>query len=127
MDLQGTDSLLAGHHQIENFEPDEQRDVRILKDGRRDGREPITVLRAQAALPVPFLEIQLVRLWIATTRALNHAIRPALVSQVSIAGIFVWEHSVEVGQGHLADEFRFVLALFFPHERNIAETYSCVK
>jgi len=90
MDLKGTDAFFRGQHQVSDLEPSLQGNLGVLKDRFGDDAKPVPVLLADAALPVPRLEVELVGLGVAAPGAGN-AVQPALGDQKSLAGIFVRE------------------------------------
>jgi hypothetical protein len=127
MDLKRADAFLAGQHQVQNLEPDQQLVIRVLEDRPADDRESIAILLTNAALPVPRLEVKLVNLWIVAARAFNYAIGPASIHQVSLAGVFIWKEGVKFRKRHLANELRFTLLPYCVHEKKVTQVYSCVK
>jgi hypothetical protein len=129
MDLQGTDSFLAGQHQVQNLEPSQKRIIGILEDGARDDGEPIGRPFSRAALhalPRKGTRFASVNLVILATRA-QHAVRPALRHQVCLAGRFIGKHPIKFHQSHLSGDFRFASFDFRVHEKTIGQTMSLVK
>jgi hypothetical protein len=121
MNLKGADPLLAGKHQVQHFEPDQQLVIRVLEDCPADDRESIAVLLTDAALPVPRFEVELVDGGVAAARTLNHAVRPAALHQVLLAGGFIWKESVKFRKRHLTDELWFMFLPCRVHEKRIAQ------
>jgi hypothetical protein len=117
MDLECADSLLAGQHQVENFEPHEQLIIRVLEDRADQNREPIGRVAAFLTDPIERAVFERVDFFIIASRA-SDAFGPALVLQILLASGLVRKHSVEVGKSHLACELWFVLCSV--HARNIA-------
>lgn len=106
LDLQTADALLAGHHQVNDFEPLAKRLVRVLKDRARDMGETVALIR-RAFVALPFASHRLDRkyLGIATAGAI-HALGPAPGNQVVRAMILIGEHRLKLAFGHLVDWFR---------------------
>jgi hypothetical protein len=103
--LKGAHSFLTGEHEMNDAEPIAERLVRVLEDRPGDDREPIArraTRSALGALPVPATRRQVIDGRIATARA-NDALGPSSGLQVSLAGIFVREHSLELSGGKLMD------------------------
>lgn len=108
LDLKGANSLLAGEHQVSDFEPVAQWLVRVLEDGPGDVREAITSTLdglAFVALPLERHGLHLKDVDVAATWAI-HAIRPAPRAEINLAGLFIWEESLELRDGHLMDGLR---------------------
>lgn len=110
LNLQRTNSLFAGQHQVHNFEPLAERLVGILENRARDNGKAIARVAAWSALralPVPLAGLQVIDFGIAATRAVN-AVRPAPGLQISLARILVtkWETRLKFAFGHLMDWFR---------------------
>ena len=119
MDLQGTDTLLAGQHQVENLEPDQERVIRILENRARDEREAICVGATLVAFPSP-RALSLIYLLVIAARATD-SVRPAMLHQVALAGIFVWKEPIKLREGHLSDKLWFACFNFLVHETRIAK------
>ncbi len=102
MDLQCADAFLGLRHQIDDLEPGAERIVRILEHGFANDGKAIAVASAaflRLADPVKRLAFQFVDFFILTARTL-HAIRPALLFQILLAGFFSGEAFGEFRQGH---------------------------
>jgi hypothetical protein len=103
-DLQCAHSLLAGQHQMGNFEPVAERIIRALKNRASDmGKTIAGVWRTLIALPRPRGRLE--SLWglFRTTARAPETFRPASRDEISAAGIFVREHAVEFSGGKLMD------------------------
>jgi hypothetical protein len=100
MDLKRADSLFALGHQINDLKPSSQGVVGVFEDGFADNREPVAVLLADPALPVPRLEVQLVNPRIFATRALYHAVRPTPFHQELLTGVLGREAVHKLSQRH---------------------------
>jgi hypothetical protein len=106
LNLKGAHPLLAGQHQMGDAEPITQRFIRVLKNGASNVRKAITrIRRALIALPLVFHSPDRKDLWVAAARTMN-AIGPAALHQIRLAGFFVRERRVELGDGHLMDWLR---------------------
>jgi len=130
MDLKCADALLAGQHQIENPEPDQQLIIRVLEN-RVDGNgEPVRRtlgFPAVGALPVEGSRLARVNLFIAASRATD-ILRPAPIAEIRLARILIGKHSVESRKGQLFNELRFVFCLIvLRHEPNITHPTLLVK
>jgi hypothetical protein len=122
VDLQSADSLLAGQHQVENLEPDQQPIVRVLENRVDGDGEPIrrTVgLPAVGALPMEGPRLAGVHFFVPASRATD-ALGPTLVAEIRLAGILIGKHPVESRKGQLTGELRFVFVAVLVHETNIA-------
>ena len=130
MDLKCANSLLAGQHQVENLEPDQQLVIRVLENRVDRNREPIRGARslpAFRALPVEGPRLAGVNVLVSATRASN-ALRPTLIAEIRFAGILIGEHSVESRKGQLFNELRSMFVLIvLKHEPNIAHSTMIVK
>lgn len=103
VDLPRANAFLASEHQMDDFEPVPQIDVRVLENGADKVREPISApLPAVRALPFPLHSFERINPIAATARAMD-ALGPAVADQVGIAGILVGKHRLELGDGHLDD------------------------
>jgi hypothetical protein len=103
-DLRCAHALLAGEHEMGDFEPVAERLVGVLEDRPGDMGKPIAVRGALFALPVPPARLQVIDLGIAAARAM-HTIGPPTGNQIGFAGFFVREGRVELSGGHLRDGF----------------------
>ena len=102
MNLQGTDTLLALRHQVNNLEPGPERIVGILEHGSRDYREAVAVPSAAIFVltyPVKWAGFERIDFCAMAARAL-HAIGPALIVQVLLARFLGAESRHQSGQGH---------------------------
>jgi hypothetical protein len=97
-------SLLAGQHQMRDFEPVAERLVGILEDRSDQNGEPIAVRGALLALPMPLAGFEFIDGGIATARA-NRPFGPAAGFEIPFAGVLVpdGKSSVKFGAGHLMD------------------------
>ncbi len=118
MDLKRADAFLRREHQVQDFEPYQQLVVRVLEDRPADDAKPIVL--AVFAQPVKRPRVEFVDGGVAASRAF-HAIRPAALSQVLLAGIFVRKERIKLRERHLANEFRFMLSPRRVHEKRIAQ------
>jgi hypothetical protein len=121
LDLQGTDALLAGQHQMDDAKPLPQRLICVLEDGAGNVREAIgSHGSAFIALPVERPSSQRKRIS-AAARACD-AIRPATGNEICLAGILTREGHFELGEGHLMDWLGAAAAhgITSQCERNIA-------
>jgi hypothetical protein len=118
MDLKRADALLAGEHQIQNLKPNEQLIIRVLKNRPADDTKAIVLTILTQPMERP--RVELVDGGVAASRALN-AIRPAAVSQVLLAGIFVRKELIKLRKRHLANEFWFTFLPRRVHEKRIAQ------
>ncbi len=103
MNLKGADAFLAGHHQVNDLEPNDERDVGVLEDRPDEHREAIAFGRARMALPVVRLARQFEGSRHATARA-RHAIGPAAFGQVQAAGVLGREARFQLRHRHLLYE-----------------------
>lgn len=90
LNLQGANPLLALKHQVDDLKPGLERIVRVLENGLADDGEAIPVSSATGlgfADPMKRASLQCVHFLIVAARAF-HAIRPALILQVLLAGFF---------------------------------------
>ena len=101
LNLEGTNTLLAGQHRMYDAVPVTQGLIGVLKDGASRMREAIAVLGAHFALPM-MAGSKRVALAVATTRAFD-AIRPTPRDQIGDAGRFIGKHRFKLGDGHLVD------------------------
>jgi hypothetical protein len=97
LDLKRTHTLLRVQHQEADCKPSLERILGILEYRARDQREPIAFLRALVTLPMPSAR-QFVDLLTIATRALDLAVRPAVLEEEQFAGFFVWEKLVQIPQ-----------------------------
>ena len=111
MDLQGADSLLGHHHQMQNLEPRPERVVRILENRSDIEREAIRGFAALVAGPmIGTLHASGIHFLIAAPWA-SDAVRPALMNQIFLAGCFVRKHPVELRKAHLFYDLWFLFVL----------------
>lgn len=110
--LKGANTLFACQHQMNDAEPLAQGLVGVLKDRSDQDREAIAILRAHAALPVPFLVLKPIDVAVVAART-AHTFGPAILRKIRLAGVFVRELTLEICNRHLMD-LQSVL-LFFPH------------
>jgi hypothetical protein len=108
MDLQSAHAFLAGQHQVQNLEPDQQFVIRVLENGPCDDGEPIGAFARSAllAFPRPRARLARVNLIVAAARATD-AVRPALRHQVRLARGFIGKHPIKLRKRHLSGNFRF--------------------
>jgi hypothetical protein len=106
MDLQRTDALLAGQHQVQNLKPYEQLVIRVLEDGSDEHREPIGSVATFFANPVECASLECVDLLVAAARATD-GLRPAARDQIRLTSGFVREQAVKLRKRHLTRNFRF--------------------
>src|SRR6266851_4812614 len=118
MDLKRADAFLRREHQVQDFEPYQQLVVRVLEDRPADDAKPIVL--AVFAQPVKRPRVEFVDGGVAASRAF-HAIRPAALSQVLLAGIFVRKERIKLRERDLANELRFMLSPRRVHEKRIAQ------
>ena len=103
IDLKRAHSLLAGEHQVNDFEPRAQRLIRVFKDRSGDMREAITALRgALVALPVPGVALQLRRVLSAAARAPD-AFGPFLSDKIGATGFLVGKGLIELRRRQLVN------------------------
>src|ERR1700733_3475204 len=101
--LEGADTLFAGQHEMNDFEPLAQGLVGVLEDRPGNMGEPIALIRgAGVALPLEGHGPDRKDLHSATARAID-AIGPATGDQVPLAGVLIpdRENGLELGLGHL--------------------------
>jgi hypothetical protein len=128
MDLKCADALFGSEHQVQNFEPYQERIFRILVNRSRDEREAIGVTAPAISVgtfPMPRLRKAVDVIRSLAARAFN-ALRPAMLSEISPASIFVREKTVELAHRHLRRKFR-LMRIPFAHETNIQKSYLSVK
>ena len=103
MDLAGTNTLLAGEHQMDDAEPLAKVNIGVLEDCPDKVREPISpTLTAIRAFPFErhcFERIDPIR---AAARAID-AIRPAAAHKVTVTHFLVREGFLPLCDGHLND------------------------
>jgi hypothetical protein len=104
VNLQCGNALLAGQHQIDDFEPCLNADVGVFEDRSNEHREAIASCGTSAALPVKRTSVDFSELFIATARATD-ANRPATRDQVGFTGVIGREQFFELLDGHLVGEF----------------------
>ncbi|MGA8791303.1 MAG: hypothetical protein WB498_00100 [Candidatus Binatus sp.] len=130
VNLQSTDALLTGQHQVQNLEPRQEWIVGVLEDRVDRNGEPVRrarILSTLGALPVEGPRLTGVNLFIPAARASDN-LRPTLVAQIRLAGIFIGKHSVESRKGQLFNELRFMFGvIILVHEPNIAHSTVIVK
>jgi hypothetical protein len=123
MNLKCAHSLLGSEHQVQNFEPSQQRLLAFLKDGSRLERETIRRARLRTAfhtLPVPRLRLALVNVVVEATSATD-TIGPATCGEIRPTGFLVRKQRIEIAQCHLSNEARFVdSGAFLLHVRDIS-------
>lgn len=122
MDLKRTDSLLTGQHQVQNFEPDQQRLLAFFENRSRLEREAVRrtiVLAALFALPVRQPNLARIDVIVLATRAPD-AVRPAARVKIFAAGFLIWKHLLELSDGHLPNDLRLAClnCLVHRHDRN---------
>lgn len=105
LNLESADTFLAVEHLPENFEPDDQGILRVLKDRVDRDREPIRRLAAQLADPIERLPVELSDFRIATAGAFDDAVRPAAVHQEFLADIVGREDLHQLFERHHESEF----------------------
>lgn len=104
-DLQGAHALLARQHQVSDFEPIQQRFIRVLEDRSANVREPIRRHgRTLVALPVPRVIFELGWIGLATTWT-RHTFRPTLTDKVLAASVLIWKRFSELWNGQLMQKF----------------------
>src|SRR5262249_12474467 len=102
-DLQCAHSLLASQNKVNDAEPFVKRLVRVFKDCASKVRKAISIRGARPALPMEWLVGRgVVKLTITATRAAN-SVWPSSGDQISLACLFVREHRLKLGDGHLMD------------------------
>jgi hypothetical protein len=119
MNLECTDALFAGQHEVQNLEPDQKRIISILENRARDEREAIRMRTALVAFPSP-RTLSLIYPLVVATWAF-HAIRPTMLHQIALAGIFVWKEPIKLGEGHLPDKLWFTCFYFLVHMSEISK------
>lgn len=101
LDLKGTDTLLAGQHEIDDLEPRLETNVRVLEDRSDQHREPIAALgSAFGALPVERLVGDGINVRVPATGAV-HAVMPAAPDQILLAGVIGREQLFKLRDRHL--------------------------
>jgi hypothetical protein len=114
LDLKGAYSLLAGQHRMGDAEPVTQGLVRVLKDGACRMREAIAgIWRTLVALPFVRHRSDRKDLYGTAARA-NDAFRPTPLHQIRLARFFIWEHRLELSDGHLVNWLRSAGHLAIP-------------
>lgn len=105
-DLPRTNSLFAGEHQVNDFEPVTERLVRVLENGASDDGETIAVVGTHLALPV-IAGCERIDLVVVTAGAFD-TIRPAPSLQVGPASTLIadWKHRVELSRCKLVNWLR---------------------
>jgi len=108
-DLKRADPLLAGQHQMNDAEPLAKVDIGVFENGADQYGEPIAAaVAASVADPMKGASMGL-NIGIAATWA-NNEFRPAMFSEVQLAGIFIREHPFEIQDGHLMDRLALLPA-----------------
>lgn len=117
---------------MQHLEPRAQRHLSFLKDRSRLEREAVgraIIFAAFLALPVPQASrAALVEMIVVTARTAR-ARGPAMQQQIRPARLLVWEHSLELSNRQLTDDYRLVLLNAFSswHETNLHESRAVVK
>lgn len=104
LDLKSTHAFLGVQHQETDREPSFERVLGVLEHGAGNQREPITLLGALMTLPVPSTG-ELVDLVGIAARAVDLAVRPAMLEQKLFAGFFSREKSIQFAQLDHAEQF----------------------
>lgn len=109
VNLKRADPFLAGEHQVDDAEPLAQGLIRVLKDRAGDVREAVVGAgrRASVAEPVPSHCPVRFDFGIAAARA-SDEFRPAVLSEIEAARVFVRESLFPLPDRHLVD-LRFLL------------------
>lgn len=102
VDLQGTDALLAGGHQVDDLKPCPKRKVGVLEHGLGDDGEAVAVpTSAGLALAEPMERTSIQRIdLIRLAPWADHTVGPPLLKQVGLTGFFRREVGCQLGQGH---------------------------
>lgn len=96
--LKRAKTLLCGHHQEADFEPEFERNLGVLKDRVRDHAEAIAVTTTAIfvlARPMKGPRLESVHAFLAMTARAFDAIGPTLVSQILLARLIGRKHPVE--------------------------------
>jgi hypothetical protein len=123
MNLECADSFLRRDHQVQNFEPCQQRLFRFLENRSGREREPIRRARLRSALhalPANRTGLAFVYVLVAATRATN-AQGPAAREQIVAASFLIRKHPLEVANRHLPNEAGFCI---FAHVRYISSEHA---
>jgi hypothetical protein len=102
--LPSAHAFLAGEHQMNDTVPIAERLVGVFENRASDNREAIAIRGALFALPMPLAGFEVINLGIAAAGAMN-AIGPAPRVQVSLAGVLIREHGLELWDGQLVNLF----------------------
>jgi hypothetical protein len=103
LNLQRADALLAGQHQMDNFEPIPQRFVRVLEDRPGNMRKAIrSALTAFHALPFPFHCLKVENTFASTSWAADTA-RPPFADKIRATRVLIGKCFVELSGGQLMD------------------------
>ena len=125
VNLQGTDTFLGSEHQMENLEPHAERLFGFLENRPSFEREAIRraiVLTALLTLPVPRMRFTRVYMIVAAARTFD-ASGPAPREQIRPARFLIGEHSLELGERHLRNQFRLGFS-FVHHDSDISKKES---
>jgi hypothetical protein len=101
MNLPRAHSLLAGEHQVDDFEPVSEIDLRILENRADEMGEAISApLTAIRALPLKFHGFERIDVLRAAARAAD-TIGPAASDQIVVASLLIGEQFLELPRGQL--------------------------
>jgi len=102
--VQCGNTLLAGQHQVDDFEPSPQRDISVFEDRSDQNGKAITTSSAALALPMECPARQFIHVFVPATRTAN-AFRPTASNQILLASIVGREKFFELRDRHLRGEF----------------------
>jgi hypothetical protein len=102
--LQGAYTLLAGKHQIDDFEPSPQRNIGVFEDRSDQDGKAVSLRSAGWAFPFEGHSFQCVYAVAPAVWAMD-AGRPAARNEIRFASIIVGEQFIKLSDGHLLGEF----------------------
>jgi hypothetical protein len=101
VNLEGTNSFLAGQHEVDRAEPRLERHIRVFEHGADRDREPIAIPGTISTLPIERLVMRSVGHFIVATAWAAHTIRPTLADEIGATGFLIREQCLKLRDGHL--------------------------
>jgi hypothetical protein len=104
--LQCSYAFLASQHEIDDFEPRSERNIRVFENRADQDGKAISFRRTSWAFPFEWHSLQCIDAVTCTVWTTNNAIWPAPRYKVRFASVIVGKQPIELRGGHLFGEFR---------------------
>jgi hypothetical protein len=97
-------AFLASQHEIDDFEPNPQRDICVFKDRADQDGKAISLRRTGGAFPFEGHSFQCIDAVVSAVWAMD-AIWPTMLNEIRFASGIVGEQFIKLNDGHLFGEF----------------------